>query len=325
MKAWTIEDRALVLRDHNPEALGPESVRVRVRAIGVNRADLLQVLGRYPAPAGFSQAIPGLEFVGEVLECGERALAWRTGERVMGLIPGGAYAEQVVVHERELLRVPDCNGKPLSDAEAATLPEAFLTAYRALFVEAGVQPGDWCLVRPASAGVGLAAVQLCHALGARPIGSSRDPARLDNARAFGLQAAVEEGPELAAAITAATDGAGVRAVLDMVGPDWSALLPALQPEGCIALIGLLGGGRTELDLGMLLMRRQRLLGLTMRSQPLEQRIRVAQWFNQRLAPLFTAGRLQPLPLQGFAFAAVAEAHAHMRDDPFSGKRVLLLD
>src|SRR5690606_26800911 len=131
----------------------PEEVRIRVRAIGVNRADILQTQGLYPAPPGFDQRIPGLEYSGEVEAVGERVRGRKVGDAVMGLVPGCGYAEYVLCHERETLCLPDVDGVPLDFARAATLPEAFLTAYRALFLEGGLQSGQWCLVRPATAGV----------------------------------------------------------------------------------------------------------------------------------------------------------------------------
>ncbi len=158
MRAWCIEDKQLQLETLPDPQPGPEEIRVQVKAIGVNRADLLQVLGRYPAPPGTSSRIPGLEYAGVVSAVGERVQQRKVGDAVMGLVPGCAYAEQIITHEREALTVPE----GMDFALAATLPEAFLTAYRALFLEGGLQPGQWCLVRPATAGVGLAATAGQH-------------------------------------------------------------------------------------------------------------------------------------------------------------------
>ncbi|AJD47872.1 quinone oxidureductase [Isoalcanivorax pacificus W11-5] len=324
MRAWCIQNKTLELNTLPTPEPGPEEVRIRVRAIGVNRADILQTQGLYPAPPGFDQRIPGLEYSGEVDAVGERVRGRQVGDAVMGLVPGCAYAEYVLCHERETLSLPETDGKPLDFARAATLPEAFLTAYRALFLEGGLQSGQWCLVRPATAGVGLAGVQLAAALGARPIGSSRHPDNLANARNMGLVAAVSEGPGMADELKTLTQGEGVAVILDMVGPDWDALLPGLRTEGSLVMIGLLGGTKTSLNLAGLLQRRQHLSAMTMRSQPLENRIRMAGLFNDRLAPLFSDGRLQPLPLETFPFDDAPSAHTHMLKSDFSGKRVIVL-
>ena len=224
MRAWCIEDQQLQLDTLPDLQPGPEEICVQVKAIGVNRADLLQVLGRYPAPPGTDSRIPGLEYAGVVSAVGARVQQRKVGDAVMGLVPGCAYAEQVVTHEREALTVPD----GMDFARAVTLPEAFLTAYRALFLEGGLQPGQWCLIRPATAGVGLAATQLAATLGARPIGSSRDLSKLDTATDMGLAAQVCEDDTLKAQLDALTEGQGVAVILDMVGPDWNALLGGLR-------------------------------------------------------------------------------------------------
>lgn len=321
MRAWCIEDQQLQLDTLPDPQPGPEEIRVEVKAIGVNRADLLQVLGRYPAPPGTSSRIPGLEYAGVVSAVGERVQQRKVGDAVMGLVPGCAYAEQIITHEREALTMPE----GMDFARAATLPEAFLTAYRALFLEGGLQPGQWCLVRPATAGVGLAATQLANTLGARPIGSSRDLSKLDTANDMGLAAQVSDDGTLATQLNAITHGNGVAVILDMVGPDWNDLLGGLRAEGSLVNIGVLGGLSTELNLGALLMKRQTLKSMTMRSQPLENRIRLAQIFNDRLAPLFASGALLPLPLETFPFEDANAAHQHMASNDFSGKRVIVVE
>lgn len=320
MRAWCIDDQQLQLTTLPALTPGPDEIVVTVHAIGVNRADLLQVQGRYPAPPGTDNRIPGLEYAGVVSAVGQRVLNREVGDRVMGLVPGCAYAEQIVTHEREALTLP----AGLDFAQAATLPEAFLTAYRALFLEGGLQAGQWCLIRPASAGVGLAAVQLASALGARSIGSSRDLSRLATARSMGLTAEVADDGTLADQLNTLTGEDGVAVILDMVGPDWNTLLQGLRPEGTLVNIGILAGTSTELNLGALLMKRQTLKSMTMRSQPLENRIRMSQIFNDRLAPLFASDHLSPLPLETFAFEKAPDAHAHMRDSDFSGKRVIVI-
>ena len=162
MQAWQIQDdHTIKLASMTTPEPGPDQVRVKVRAMGVNRADILQVKGLYPAPPGFDSSVPGLEYAGEIEAVGSQVMGRKVGDRVMGLIPGCAYSEYLVTHERETLTLPD----EIDFATGATIPEAFLTAYRAMFLEGGLQPGQWVLVRPATAGVGLAGVQLANALG----------------------------------------------------------------------------------------------------------------------------------------------------------------
>lgn len=319
MRAWLIDAPGeLRLREVDTPEPGSHEIRVRVEGIGINRADLLQVKGLYPAPAGTDQRVPGLEYAGVVDAVGPGVRQRKVGERVMGLVPGCAYAEAVVVHELEAIPVP----AGLDGVQAAAVPEAFLTAYRALFLVGGLQPGQSCLIRPASAGIGLAAVQLAVALGARPLGSSRDPDRLTAAKAMGLAGAVEENERLDEQVRALTDGHGVAVVLDMVGGELDRALAALRDEGTLALIGLLGGREGKVNFGALLQRRLSVRGMTMRSLPLDGRIQMARLFSDRLAPLFDSARLKPFLAADYGFAEALQAHADMAAGRFSGKLVL---
>ena len=321
MQAWRIQDdHTLKLDDAEAPEPGTGQVRIAVRAVGVNRADIMQTQGLYPAPPGFDNSVPGLEYAGVIDAVGDGVMGRKVGDRVMGLIPSAAYSEQLVVHERETLTLPD----ELDFATGATIPEAFLTAYRGLFLEGGLQPGQWCLIRPATAGVGLAATQLASTLGARPIGSSRDLDNLATAREMGLLEGVVEDDTLPERIQALT-GDGVAVILDMVGPDWKTVLKGLRVEGKLVMLSALAGATTELNLRALIARRPTMMAMTMRSQPLEKRIAIAEVFNDRLAPLFANGRLKPLPLVSFPFSDAPAAHTHMVEDNFSGKRVLVND
>lgn len=320
MQQWQIQtDKTLKLVQAEYPELGPEDVLIEVKALGVNRADLLQIKGLYPAPAGFDSRVPGLEYAGVISQVGTRVQNRKIGDRVMGLIPSAAYSEYVAVHENETLPMSD----GLSFAEAATIPEAFLTSYRALFLEGNLQPGQWCLIRPATAGVGLAAVQLANALGARPIGSSRDLSKLATAQSFGLHAQVQENADLAKQITELT-GEGVAVIMDMVGPDWNALLQALRTEGTLVSVGVMAGMQTQLNLFSFLIARQKIHSMTIRSQPLEKRISMAKLFSDRLAPLFAQGKLKALPFKEFSFNDVSVAHEDMAQSSWSGKRVIVM-
>lgn len=325
MRAWIIDKDedgrpTMVLREVEPPPLGPADVRVRVEAIGVNRADLLQVRGLYPAPPGVDPRIPGLEYAGTVEEVGARVQLHKVGDRVMGLVPGASYAEQVVTTEREAIPVP----AGMDAVQAAAVPEDFMTAYRAMFLEGGLQPGQWVLIRPATAGVGLAGVQLARALGARSLGTSRSEERLQEAVRRGLDVPLLEGAgPLPERVLQATGGEGAAVILDMLGgAAFADNLASLRLEGSLVMIGRMTPGTGELDPGQMLMRRLRIRGMTMRAQPLEERIRIARIFHERLAPLFGTGRLQPMVSLVHAFEDALQAHRDMLDNKHLGKIVL---
>ncbi|MGN8158707.1 NAD(P)H-quinone oxidoreductase [Salinisphaera sp. RV14] len=331
MRAWLIDDkddsRKLVLADIKSPKPGPDEVLVDIRAIGINRADIMQRRGAYPPPAGFDPLRPGLEYAGEVAAVGKRVTTRKVGDPVMGLIGGGAYAEQVVVHERETMMPP----AHYDHASAAAVPEAFLTAYRGLFLEGGLAPGQWALVRGATSGVGVAALQLIAALGSRSIATSRAQERLDELatrfKSLGLGTAFDLGAVdgvdgVAERVHNQTGGAHV--VLDFVGAAvLEDNLAALRDEGRQVQIGIMGGAKTELNMATLLMRRLSLVAMTMRSLPLERRIAMARMFDDRLRPLFELGRLRPMIDQTFDFAQANEAHAAMESGSHLGKLLLV--
>lgn len=324
MKAWTITEPGapdvLAWQDAPEPEMGPSDVRVRVHAAGLNRADLLQRQGLYPAPAGASRDVPGLEYAGVVEAVGSNVQGRRPGDRVMGLIGGGGYAEQLVVHERETLTVPDT----ISLTDAAAIPEAFLTAYRALFLEGGLQPGGWCLIRAATSGIGIAGMQLARAFGARTLGTSRSAQRLEQVRHWGLDAAHadEQGPLLDT--VRQHTGEGVQVILDLVGGGGHLQenMECLRPEGTQVVVGLMAGREDNLNMGMLLFRRLTLRAMTMRSLPVERRIALAQVFSDRLAPFFAEGRLKPVVDTVLPFDQAREAHQRMEAGEHTGKIVL---
>src|SRR5947209_20337150 len=219
-----------------------DRVRVRVRAAGLNRADLLQKRGRYPAPSGASADVPGLEFAGEVEQVGEEASAWRVGQRVFGITAGGAQAEYVVVPKSHLAEIPEA----LDFAEAAAVPEVFITAHDAMFTQGGLETGERVLIHAAGSGVGTAAVQLARAAGAGPVfGTARTAEKIERAREFGLDEGVTVGDDprvFAEAVREWTKGAGVNVVLDLVGASYlDANLDALGYCGRMLLGGSLAG------------------------------------------------------------------------------------
>jgi len=324
--------RAIVIaRPGGPEVLESRDVPrpvpergealVRVAAAALNRADILQREGRYPAPAGAPADIPGLEFAGEVAATGAGASRWRAGDRVFGLTGGGAYAEFAAVHEDTLARVPD----GLDLIAAAAVPEAFITAHDAL-LQAGLRAGDVVLIHAVASGVGLAAVQLVRAMGGVPFGTSRHAAKLDAARALGMEGgvAVTAGlAELAPAVTHWTGGRGVDVVLDLLGgPYTAASVEAMAPRGRLMLIGTLAGARADLPLGKVLRGRLTLRGTVLRSRGLEERIAVTRAFERDVVPMLGRGQVRPVVDAVFPLEEARAAHERMSSDAGAGKIVL---
>src|SRR5438876_11913315 len=226
-----------VLEVESPSTPMADRVRVRVHAAGLNRADILQRLGRYPAPPGYPQDIPGLEFAGEVVEVGDEARAWKVGDRVFGITGGGAQAEFVTVPESTLAEIPP----NLDWAEAASIPEVFMTAHDALFTQCRLQMGEGVLIHAAGSGVGTAASQLVNAAGAVAYGTSRTADKLDRAKEFGLTESVvvaKDSSEFVEAVKRWTNDAGVDVILDLVGAKYlKANLGSLALKGRLIFVG----------------------------------------------------------------------------------------
>jgi NADPH2:quinone reductase len=314
----------LEVRDVAAPQPGPDEILVRVRASALNRADLLQREGKYPAPPGFPQDIPGMEFAGEVAAVGSRARQWRKGQRVFGLIGGGANAEYVAVHERTVAEIP----KNLSWTQAAAVPEAFITAEDALWLQADLRPGERVLIHAVGSGVGLAAVQLSRAMGAEPYGTSRTADKLQRAVEFGLAAGVVVGTSLAEIAESAhewTGGRGFNVVLDLVGGNYvRASIEALGLKGRLMLVGSMGGGQVEFALHQVMSKRLRIMGTVLRARPLEEKIAVTQAFASQVVPLLARGMVRPVVDTEFPLDQVREAHTRLASNETFGKVVLLL-
>ena len=297
---------------------GPREVLLDVRATALNRADLLQRRGLYPPPPGASDVL-GLECSGVVSALGEGASRFAVGARVMALLAGGGYAEQVVVHEDLLLPIP---GR-LSFEEAAAVPEAFLTASEALLVEAELQPGQRLLVTAAASGVGSAAVQIGKARGAFVIGSA-SAGKLAAVARLGANATLErDRADFVDALRGLSEGRGVDAIIDFIGGSALARHQAcLAERGRLVLVGLLGGAAGTLDLGRILMKRQRISGLVMRTRSLAEKIELTARFRRELWPALEQGSLSPHVEQVFALSEAATAHARMEQNLNVGKLVL---
>lgn len=324
MRAVVIEGRGgpevMRLTDVPEPEVGPGLVRVQVKAAALNRADLLQRLGRYGSPSQGGPVIPGLEFAGTVDVVGEGVSSLKRGDRVFGIVSGGGQAEKVVVHERGAIRIP----KNLDDISAAAIPEAFVTAHDALFSQGGLRAGERVLVHAVGSGVGLAALQLARVAGAFTVGTSRTAAKLERAKEFGLDAAVDTSSgKWASAVRQATGGAGVDLLADFIGAaGLGENLASLAERGRMVVIGLLGGSRAELDLDQLLTRRLRVWGTVLRARPLEEKLAAAQAFAREVVPLLAAGKVKPVVDRVYPAQAVQAAHAQMEQNENFGKIVL---
>ena len=302
-----------------------DRVRVRVRAAGLNRADILQRLGRYPAPAGYPQDIPGIEFAGEVAAVGEEVRSWKVGDRVFGIIGGGGQAEYVTVPENHLARVPD----NLDWAEAAAIPEVFMTAHDALFTQCGLTTGDHVLIHAAGSGVGTAAIQLVKTAGGFAFGTSRTADKLERAREFGLSASVVVAGEPSRFAEAAKDwtsGVGVQIVLDLVGAAYlEANLKSLATRGRLIFVGTTSGAKAEIDYAIVMSKRLRIMGTSLRTRSPEEKATATRLFAEQVVPLLATGALRPVIDKVFEMEQVREAHKRIEGNESFGKVVLTID
>jgi NADPH:quinone reductase len=313
-----------VMEVESPPSPVADRVRVRVHAAGLNHADILQRRGSYPAPPGYPQNIPGLEFAGEVEAIGDAVGAWKIGDRVFGIIAGGAQAELVVVPESNLARVPT----QLSWAEAGAMPEVFITAHDALFTRAGLQMGDRVLVHAVASGVGTAAVQLAHAVGATVYGTSRNADKLNRMRELKLgmdeSVAVGDAPaKFVEAVQKWTNGAGVDVILDLVGGSYfPPSLEALSIRGRIISVGTTAGAKSEIDLDLLKRKRAAIIGTMLRTRSIEEKADATRRFAAAVLPLVSRGRIRPVIDRVYPIDQVRDAHERLESNPSFGKIVL---
>lgn len=302
-----------------PPAMGPEEMRIRVRATAVNRADLLQRQGLYPPPAGASPIL-GLECAGEVVELGEMVKGWRRGDSVMALLPGGGYAEEAVVHSGSAMHVPSA----LSDIEAGALPEVFLTAFLNIFLLGKPPAGATVLVHGGGSGVGTAAITLCREAGLRVIVTAGSTAKCQRCRTHGADLAINyrEG-DFAPAVREFTGGHGAAVILDCIGARYLASnLACLAADGRLVIIGLMGGAKTEIDLAALLVKRQQVIGSTLRSRSANDKAEIVAAFVERFGAALEQGRIKPVIDRVLPLAAAAEAHRIVKASEHFGKIAL---
>ena len=312
MRAATIRDGEVLVEEHPDPEPGSGQVLVRVRGAGVNGADMLQRKGRYPAPPGSPPDIPGLELAGEVAGLGPGATRFEEGDRVMAIVGGGGQAELAVVHERQLMAVPDVVEFPA----AGGLPEVFTTAHDALFTQAGLRVGERLLVHGGAGGVGTAAVQLGHATGAHVTATVRNADLRDAVAALGADEVIDpEGFE---------EQGPFDVVLELVGaPNLPANLKALGTDGRIVVIGVGAGAKAELNLLALMGKRARIMASTLRARPLEEKAATARALERQALPLFERGALRVPVAETFALDDVAAAYDHFAAGGKLGKIILV--
>lgn len=328
--------RAIVIREFGgPEVLeirdvpmpepGHGEVRIRVRAAGVNRADLMQRQGAYPAPPGSPKDIPGLEYAGEIDALGENVEqldghTLKRGDRVCGLAGGGTYAEFVIVHARTLSILP----KHISFEDGAALAEAGTTAYDAMVSQAGLSAGETVLIHAVGSGVGTIATQIAEAIGAHVIGTARTQSKLDRARELGMdEGIVAINGKFSDAVLAKTENVGAHVVLELVGGDYvSEDLLCTATKGRIMLVGMMGGAGTEVNLGLLLRKRITLRGTQLRARPLEEKILAGRAFGRHVMPLVSSGKIRSIIDRVLPLEKASEAHAITEKNATFGKIIL---
>lgn len=307
---------ALALAERPDPVAGPGQIRIRVRAAGVNRPDIIQRLGRYPAPPGASDIL-GLEVAGEVDQIGDRAGRWAVGDRVCALLGGGGYAEYAVVDARHALPVPE----DLDCVQAAALPETVCTVFANVFEAGALKAGETLLIHGATSGIGVTAIQMARTAGARVVATSRGADKADAARDLGADLSLDAlTDDLEAAITAS---GGVDVVLDMVGADYAALNQAvLKPFGRWVVIATLSGARAEIDLARLMMKRIVLTGSTLRARPADEKARLIAAVEATVWPWVAAGLVRPPVEATFPLEQASAAHLRLEAGGHIGKIVL---
>ena len=298
---------------------GSDEVLVKVAAAGVNRPDVIQRLGQYPPPPGVTD-IPGLEIAGEVVARGRDVTRWRTGDKVMALVPGGGYAEYCPVHETNALPIPD----GLSMTEAAAIPETFFTVWHNVFERGGLKPGETLLVHGGTSGIGTTAIQLAAAFDADVLATAGSADKCRACEKLGAKRGINYREEdFVAAVKEATGGRGADVILDMVGGDY---IPrnyeAAAQDGRIVQIAFLRSPKVEVDFRRLMLKRLTHTGSTLRARDVGFKARLAEALRQKAWPLVAAGRVRPVMDSSFPLARAADAHARMEEGSHIGKIVL---
>lgn len=325
MKAVVITEyggpEVLAVQDVPEPQPGPDEVVVEVVCSAMNRADLLQRMGLYPAPGPKPKhEIPGLEFAGRIAEVGSRVTATVVGDEVMGIVSGGAMAQRVVTHERMLQSVPAAVGL----RDAAAVPEVFMTAYDALVSQGELRSGASALVHAGASGVGTAAIQICKAIGAR-VAVTCSAAKVSACEELGADLVIDYATgDFAQEVKAWTQGRGVNVVLDVIGGDYTkANIESLAIQGRIIQVGVMGKALATFPLAMLLPKRASITGTVLRSRPIEQKIEANQRFIAEMLDFFDVGKMRAVIDSRYALDRVADAHEYMATNANIGK--ILID
>lgn len=320
MKAVEInDDKSLALNEIETPSPASGEVLIRIHATAINRADLVQRTGGYPPPPGASHVM-GLECAGEVVETGAGVTRWKAGDRVCALMAGGGYAEYAVCHEGSVVPIP----AGLSYAEAAALPEVFATAWLNLFMEAGLQRGEKVVLHAGASGVGTAAIQLCKAFGNPCFVTAGDNEKIDACIELGASAGANrhEGSFFDKAQAFAGDG-GIDVILDPVGGGYlDDNLRLLGTGGRLVLIGLMGGAKAEINLGLMMIKRVRMIGSTLRARPLEEKAVVMSQLEAQVWPKIETSEIRPIIDRQFDLTDVEAAHDHVASNQTLGKVIL---
>jgi NADPH:quinone reductase len=316
LKALVIENGDVQLQERPTPEPESDQILVEVASAGINRADLIQIAGMYPAPPGWPEDVPGLEFAGTVSAVGEEVSELQPGHPVFGIVGGGGLATHLLTKEDLCMRVPES----LDLIEAGAIPEVFITAHDALVTQGNLRSGETVLIHAVASGVGTALIQVASALGATTVGTSRTKEKLERVREFGLDRAVEASENMAVEI------GDVDLVIDLVGGDYLRVdLEVCNVTGRIVLVGMMGGASAEIDLSCLLRKRLTLRGTTLRARPDEEKAQATRRFAQELLPLFERKTLRPVIEARFGLTEAKDAFELMRSNRTVGKVLLIAD
>lgn len=313
MRALVIADGELRVEERVTPAPEADQVLIEVTAAGLNRADLLQSLGGYPAPPGWPEDVPGLEFAGIVAATGSGAWAFSEGERVFGIVGGGGHATHLVARQDLCVRVPE----RLDLVTAGGAPEIFITAHDALVTQAGLRPGERVLIHGVGSGVGTAVVQVARALGATTVGTSRTPDKLDRAHKLGLDSGV------VASDSMIDDIGEVDVVIDLIGGDYLVTdVEVCRPKGRVVIVGLVAGPTSSLNLGAVLRKRLTVRGTTLRARPDHEKVQAIKAFEREIVPLLGSGALEVVRDKTFSLDAGSAAYEYMASNEGYGKTII---
>ena len=319
MKAISQEGDDLLWKENPDPDLKKDEVLISIKASAINRADLLQRSGNYPVPPGASPIL-GLECSGIVEEVGEQVKNFIKGDEVCALLAGGGYAEKVSVPSGQVLKVP----KGFSFEQAAALPEVFATAYFNLYMEANLSEGEKTLIHAGASGVGTAAIQICKAKGNPCFVTAGTKEKISRCMELGAEGGTVRNEEnFADAVAKWTDNNGVQVILDPVGANYlEDNMKSLTLEGRLVMIGLMGGAKTSINLGLLMMKRLRIIGSTLRAQPIPKKTEIMNNLNENIWPLLESGDIKPIIDTVIPIEEVDKAHELMESNQTFGKVIL---